>query len=167
MEYKSALGYVRVFAPLEEFSARGFSDYLIASLKVRPYIGDYQMFATTFSIKRVSGDLDRLYRMGFLSRRRVKRILNLRNSPPVNRGFSYLYKISKQGRQYLDYLSKPKTEDLPDPLDMLREAMAKDMHRRLPEQFAEMLEEYMLKSPPRDRGRYKRFPVKKREPSAQ
>ena len=54
-------------------------------------------------MKRTSDQLARLYRMGFLSRRRVRRICSTARGRRCYRGFMYLYRINKQGQDYLTY----------------------------------------------------------------
>ena len=58
-------------------------------------------FSEPLSIKRVSNDLGRLYRMSFLKRRRVSRVV----ASGYKRGYKYRYHISKQGSSYLEYLA--------------------------------------------------------------
>jgi len=53
--------------------------------------------------KLVSNDLRRLYRMGFLKRRRVKRSCFGRRGF-CNRGFGYMYSFSRHGLSYVEWL---------------------------------------------------------------
>lgn len=58
-------------------------------------------------IKKASAHLVRLYRMTFLKRKRVKRIVKARNGKVCHRGFEYRYSLSSQGRKYLKYKANP------------------------------------------------------------
>jgi hypothetical protein len=53
--------------------------------------------------KRVSNQLGRLYRMGLLKRKRMKRPCFTKNGQICNRDFGYSYSLSKQGQAYLNY----------------------------------------------------------------
>jgi len=58
--------------------------------------------------KIVSNDLGRLYRMGFLKRRRMKRLCASLRGHPCNRGFQYKYSLSKRGLGYIGWLGEGK-----------------------------------------------------------
>lgn len=60
-----------------------------------------------FSLKRISADLDRLYRMNLLKRKRISRLFFVnRFGKPFGRGFMYAYKLSAQGWKYAKYLAE-------------------------------------------------------------
>ena len=78
--------------------------------------------------KRVSNDLARLHRMGFLRRKRQKRfcisnIIKFRNAKWCHKGYEYNYTITRQGLSYINYVKKAKpiedSRDLKLQLDML------------------------------------------------
>lgn len=54
--------------------------------------------------KRISNDLDRLYCMDLLKRKRRKRMVVDQYGNDVNKGFEYVYSLSSQGRKYHQYL---------------------------------------------------------------
>ncbi|HEV8387135.1 MAG TPA: hypothetical protein VGQ03_05895 [Nitrososphaera sp.] len=122
-----------------------------------------------FSTKRISGDLDRLYRMGFVRRRRVRRKVISRTGIPVFRGFEYRYVINKQGWQYLQYLAKPKVVEKKSIVDQIQdgiqERLIEHAHNTMPALHAYFLEEIVTETladkPFEDRGRHKRFPTEK------
>jgi hypothetical protein len=58
-----------------------------------------------FEVKKISGDLDRLFRMGLLKRKRVKRLFRTKAGKPFGRGYMYMYKITRQGMRYGVYLA--------------------------------------------------------------
>jgi hypothetical protein len=58
-----------------------------------------------FSSKRISADLDRLYRMGLLKRKRVKRMFKSKKGKEFGRGYRYQYELSEQGSKYALYLA--------------------------------------------------------------
>jgi len=67
------------------------------------------VYLTSSSRKKiVSNDLGRLYRMGFLKRRRMKRLCPSLRGPPCNRGFQYRYSLSKRGLGYVRWLGEGK-----------------------------------------------------------
>lgn len=103
--------------------------------------------------------------MGFLLRRRIKRRI-MTGRGPTFRGYKYVYRISKQGRQYLRFLDsppdrlskaiyRPKRFEDQLGLELLRQKLppneklyAEEMHRALFDNYLPI-------------GRYKRFPRKK------
>lgn len=157
MEYKNALKLVSIHARNGSFHANGLSEELLTQLTIRANLDDYSLFAKMYSIKRISGDLDRLYRMGFLKRKRTKRIIFVKNRPPITRGFCYLYSISAQGSKYLEFLSKPKTQPHLDQSEPLQAEIAHGMHQRLPESVADFLEPVLYESRSETRGSDNRF----------
>lgn len=62
--------------------------------------------------KLISNDLRRLYMMGFLRRRKVKRECRTKGGKKCYRGYKYLYRINNQGWRYLVYLTSGKKEEL-------------------------------------------------------
>jgi len=73
---------------------------------------DVAIFLHT-SRKRVSNDLARLYRMGFLRRERQKRvcisdIAKFRNFKSCHKGYEYTYAITRQGLSYINWLRNDK-----------------------------------------------------------
>ncbi len=134
------------------------SQRLLDLLERRGDTEAYNLFSSQFSIKRVSGDLDRLFRMGFLGRKRVKRIIYPKGSLPFVRGFAYDYYISKQGWQYLDYLANPRKEQT-DPIDdLLHRAVARDLHAKTPKLVVDFMEEMLFQARFQNKGRHNRFP---------
>lgn len=60
--------------------------------------------APAFEVRRISGYLDKLFRMGLLKRRRVKRGFRTKAGKLFGRGYIYEYKLSPQGLRYAEYL---------------------------------------------------------------
>lgn len=58
-----------------------------------------------FSAKSISADLDRLYRMGLLKRKRTKRMFKNKKGESFGRGYQYQYELSAQGSKYASYLA--------------------------------------------------------------
>jgi hypothetical protein len=71
----------------------------------------------SFEVKRISADLDRFYRMGFLKRRRAKRIITRPDGRTVTRGWKYDYAVTNQGWKYTRYLIPRILESKEDKLD--------------------------------------------------
>ena len=67
---------------------------------------DSRLYAvlTVLPVKLASNELRRLYRMGFLKYKRVKRSVKTRSGKECFRGYMYQYSVSSQGRNYLEYL---------------------------------------------------------------
>ena len=59
---------------------------------------------TGLPVKLASNELRRLYRMGLLEYRRVKRPVKTRSGKECFRGYMYQYSVSRQGKNYLKYL---------------------------------------------------------------
>jgi len=84
---------------------------LLKWLKDRYGIGEFDSgrVASALDLKKklVSNDLRRLYRMGFLKRKRVKRSCIGRRGF-ISRGFQYMYSFSRHGLSYVEWLEKGK-----------------------------------------------------------
>jgi|GEM_PF-2036940 hypothetical protein len=163
MNYVEALTALSRYGPSASITSREWSDEIMSGLRNSPDYGNLVLHKR-FSTKRLSGDLDRLYRMGLISRKRIKRIIHSRNSRPVMRGFAYRYSISKQGWQYLEHLSrggKTHSEPIQDAADLLARDAAIDTYRRLPEALADEPAKILIKKQFTDRGRHLRFPTGK------
>lgn len=55
----------------------------------------------------MSRDLDRLYKMGFLGAKRIKRQVSTRKGNKCHRGYKYMYHVTVQGKRYYNYLLNP------------------------------------------------------------
>lgn len=91
--------------PYAEFDARTVSATITQYLSERGYYAP--QFLSKFSVKRISRDLDRLYKMEFLGARRVKREVYTKRGTKCHRGYKYMYHVTAQGRQYYNYLLNP------------------------------------------------------------
>jgi hypothetical protein len=158
MEFRLLLTVIDKMSPNgAEFDTRSLYLYILRQPST---------FKTNF--KLLSNDLNRLYRMQLLSRRRVKR--------PVYggdgyRGFMYSYRLNKQGRSYIDYLKLTFfNSEVQDHLKRLMlhvkpqsAAEIDDTERSLGEKTDYLNEEYaeyfFLHSRSR-KGRHKRFPLR-------
>jgi len=63
------------------------------------------------STKLISNELGRLYGMGFLKRKRIKRECETKSGKTCFRGYEYVYTISRQGWKYLEFLNNPERQD--------------------------------------------------------
>lgn len=77
------------------------------------------MRSKEINTKRISNDLDRLYRMRFLKRKRQKRRVVNKYGANVRKGFEYVYSISKQGKSYIYHLYGQKKGKEMDPFAYL------------------------------------------------
>jgi len=100
-------------------------------LKDRYAIGEFDSarVASALNLKKklVSNDLRRLYRMGFLKRKRVKRSCIGRRGF-INRGFQYRYSFSRHGSSYVEWLEKGKVVE-----DFAVAGLRSDVMSRLPD----------------------------------
>lgn len=60
----------------------------------------YELLEPMFTTKRISGDLDRLFKMDFLHRKKVKRVVSPKRLSPVRQGIR-LYILDFQARMAL------------------------------------------------------------------
>ena len=133
-----------------------FMDY------VRRYPESNFIPLSSITMKRLSGDLDRLYKMGFLKRRRSTRHIRQKSSFPFSRGFQYLYQVSKQGWQYSAYLQKDKGESQEGSADeRFRAEMTDRMYQMFHRPLAEFVEGQVYPTSYNYRGRHNRFPREK------
>lgn len=88
----------------DEFDSRSisgmFMDSMIKQGKLDP------LLLKKLSIKMISNDLGRLWKMGFLKRTLVKRRCETSQGKKCFRGREYKYSISKHGWSYLRYLNE-------------------------------------------------------------
>jgi len=61
--------------------------------------------------KMISNDLRRLYAMGFLKKRKVKRKCRTKSGKICYRGYEYKYSLSSQGLKYLAYMARGGEEE--------------------------------------------------------
>jgi len=162
MNYRRALEAVATYRPFAKVDARTLSKELMDVASQPQNFAQYATLAREYSTKRISGDLDRLYRMGLLKRKRIPRIVYPKDSPPSRKGFMYGYEITRQGWQYLEYLQKPKSTDPATYVEQQVQKMMSDhIHFVFPGTLADIAEEDLLESKHEDRGRYNRFPSKR------
>ncbi len=64
--------------------------------------------ALKMPVKKASNRLRRLHQMGFLKRKRIKRVCISKTMKPCFKGFMYLYSVSKQGLSYIEWREKKK-----------------------------------------------------------
>ena len=94
--------------------------------------------------KRTSNDLRRLHRMGFLNGRRRPRHMAIWSKPPYfiwcNKGYEYVYAVSKQGQSYLQWMigGRKKSEGQKE-LDFLARLCNEDLRtERMRERLREL-----------------------------
>ncbi|ADI32001.1 hypothetical protein [Staphylothermus hellenicus] len=101
---------------IREFTARDVHKLFISLLSMNPPSKPDSLLKvlSRIRLKLISNDLRRLYFMGFLKRRRVKRLVRTRSGKTCYRGYEYKYSISSQGWKYIRYLANPDKEDKED-----------------------------------------------------
>ena len=87
---------------------------LIISLLLKDGWFDSRLVSAAIGIpvKTVSNDLRRLYFMGFLKRRRVKRACLSKKGKVCFKGYQYEYSLSKQGLSYINYMMNKERYDI-------------------------------------------------------
>ena len=164
MEYKTLLRLLNI-PNLTEFDTHKAAAIVATDIVFTEGFEGAPSIARHASVKRVSNDLNRLYRMGFLNRKRQKRQVPIGGGKLCFRGYKYMYRISKQGRQYLDYLNNP--QPMPRPavytpgrfedlvlIEHLRNQLPFEEKKYAEEIYGAMFDSYVPV------GRYKRFPRK-------
>jgi hypothetical protein len=147
-----------------------FSDSEFDTRTVSSAIGRYiqesgysPQLLTKFTTKRISNDLDRLCNMGFLGAKPVKRQISTEQGKR-NRGWKYLYHITKQGKQYYDYLLNPEEATQRNKIKIYQKQRAKqDLLGILPTQFPPQLADVdvlfrEIQARSTKAGRFNRFP---------
>lgn len=94
-------------SPLAEyFDSEAVSEILTkhASINAMPFPLSRSYAPDALGVKRISGELDKLFRMRLLKRKRVKRLFMCSKGTMFGRGYKYLYKITQNGMKYALYL---------------------------------------------------------------
>lgn len=145
--------------PADEFDARSLWQYVVVK---------FPILSSSVTTKLVSNDLNRLYRMQLLSRRKAKRTIL---GGEICRGFMYVYWLNKQGKSYIDYLKR--TFFHPDFEEYVKKfALRTNVHSALTLRYIEKnigektddldeaYAEYLYLYSIRQKGRHKRFPTR-------
>ena len=116
LDFRSLLCMIADIFGEGEFTARELNDIV---LKAMNDFAKYPLlylqllpFFQRFRTKLISNDLRRLYAMGFLKRKRVKRVCRTKSGKVCFRGYEYKYSISSQGWKYLRYLREGEAVNL-------------------------------------------------------
>jgi len=89
----------------------------------------------------ISNDLRRLYAMGFLKKRKVKRKCRTKNGKTCYRGYEYKYSLSSQGLKYLAYMARGGEEE--GELEGLEDLIIKIiLEKKAPEEARDALWEF-------------------------
>jgi hypothetical protein len=86
LEYRQVLKILAIFGRSGKVNSRDLAAMLQDQLERRDDREAHDLIRQ-FSTKSISGDLDRLFRMGFLKRTRVKRMVFPKESLPCIRGY--------------------------------------------------------------------------------
>lgn len=145
--------------PAGELDARSLSLFIAEN---------FPAFSPSIKTKLVSNDLNRLYRMQLLSRKKMKRTVL---GGEIYRGFMYVYWLNKQGRSYVEYLKRtyfhPDFEDYlkkfglrTNPRSMIAvRQIETDIGGKLDE-LGETYAEYAYLHSIQQNGRHNRFPIR-------
>jgi hypothetical protein len=154
LRYKSLLQQL-----FKDFGSKDF-DIEKAFQRINPILAHmwgasgYSAYETAMT-KRLSNDLNRLYRMTFLTRKRAKREVTTRRGLKCNRGYKYVYRISSQGRSYVNYLYNPESSlsrrQEMDKIDFLDRLSIERLRQQLPsgvKPYARRLHDALFQSKP-------------------
>jgi len=160
LDFRTLLTLVYGHFGTGEFTARELSDRLREAIS-NPALMATPAFLKVYrrvSRKMISNDLRRLYAMGFLKRRRVKRKVMTKSGKICYRGYEYKYSLSSQALKYLQYLGKGEEEEWLEELeDLLAKTMIeKNSTKELRDIFWEL-----YKTQIKDRKGFRRFSTSK------
>ena len=96
------LDYKTVLTRLNERRLSGKLEF--DSVEVAPFL--------SITVTQASKYMSRLHRMGFLKRTRDKRLCLSKYGEPCNKGYFYRYEFSRQGEQYIKWLSTSMPSEL-------------------------------------------------------
>ncbi|MCD6101419.1 MAG: hypothetical protein J7K33_12670 [Candidatus Marinimicrobia bacterium] len=130
-----------------EFTSRELSDRLRGGIMSEPIKSVVMLHPSSpkiyrrFSRKMISNDLRRLYAMGFLKRRKVKRKCRTKSGKICYRGYEYKYSLSSQGLKYLVYMARGGEEE--EEWEGLGDLIIKIMlKKKAPEEVRDILWEF-------------------------
>lgn len=110
LDFRTLLCSIAIIYEDKEFTARELSKSLMEGFS-RIYSPKIYRYLLRVRPKLISNDLRRLYSMGLLKRRRVKRQCKTNSGKVCFRGYEYKYSISSQGWKYIGYLYFGKQEE--------------------------------------------------------
>jgi predicted transcriptional regulator len=99
------------------------------------------------SIAQASKYVSRLHKMGFMKRNRNKRLCLSKYGKPCNKGYSYTYEFSRQGNQYIKWMSNIMPSEL-----MIYNKFLEDV---LPSLSNQTREKIVISLTTRENSRYK------------
>ncbi|NJE12852.1 hypothetical protein [Thermococcus sp. LS2] len=112
LDFRTLLKMIYVGFGTKEFTSRELSDLLRRTIKPCAQLHpNLSRFYSRVDKKLISNDLRRLYAMGFLKKRRVKRKVKTKSGKTCYRGYEYRYSLSSQALKYLEYLEKGGQEE--------------------------------------------------------
>jgi len=140
LDFRTLLSIMAIIFRDGEFTARDLSDRMREATHVIALNSPQALeFLQRFRTKLISNDLRRLYAMGFLKRRRVKRECRTKSGKVCFRGYEYRYSISSQGWKYLRYLQEGREEDVKKLEDLLTMLFIK---KKIPEDRQDLAWEF-------------------------
>jgi len=112
LDFRMLLSMIAIIFGTREFTSRELSDRLRAEIGHTATVNPHSTrLYLRSSRKLISNDLRRLYAMGFLKRKKVKRRCRTKSGKVCFRGYEYRYSISSQGWKYLGYLVRGGEEE--------------------------------------------------------
>lgn len=142
-----------------DFTSRELSDCIRKAIapitKLHPY---FERLNLRVSRKLISNDLRRLYGMGFLKKRRVKRKCRTKNGKICYKGYEYKYSLSSQGLKYLEYLGRGgEEEEIEEVTDLIVKVI---LEKKAPEEIRDILWEFYQTQVKEKKG-FRRFSTSK------
>jgi len=161
LDFRKLLTLIYAHFGTGEFTSRELSDRLrevIAPDFIKPVLMSHPSFPRIylrFGRKLISNDLRRLYAMGFLKKRKVKRKCKTKGGKTCYRGYEYKYSLSSQGLKYLAYMARGGEEE--EELEGLEDLIVKIMiEKRAPEEARDLLWEF-YQTQIKERKGFRRF----------
>jgi len=161
LDFRKLLTLIYAHFGAGEFTSRELSDRLrevIAPDFIKPVLMSNPSFPRIylrFGRKMISNDLRRLYAMGFLKKRKVKRKCKTKGGKTCYRGYEYKYSLSSQGLKYLAYMARGGEEE--EELEGLEDLIVKIMiEKRAPEEIRDLLWEF-YQTQLKERKGFRRF----------
>jgi hypothetical protein len=111
MEFKEVLQILRSNFGKQGFKARDVHSVIRRSITESERFKEVPTMLSKVSTKTISNELRRLYLMGVLKRKRIKRECETKSGKTCFRGYEYVYSISRQGWKYLEFLTNPERQD--------------------------------------------------------
>jgi hypothetical protein len=132
MKFRQVLRLLESNFGEQGFKARDAQSVIQRSIRDSGNFIEDQTMRSTVSTKSISNELRRLYQMGFLKRKRIKRECTTNRGKTCYRGYEYVYSLSSQGRKYLGYLTNQERQTTELRVSLADRLILEDITKKLP-----------------------------------